>query len=74
MSRNTRTRRPLLRVRSREDVAQAEGFTGLPECFRAIASAVVGHDAFDLYVEPGVISQGDLEEGDGAFLFLVRQE
>src|SRR5271154_5565464 len=61
-------------VGSCEDVAQAEGFAGLSKGLRAIASAIVGHDAFDPYAEAGVIGQGGLEEGDGAFLFLVWQD
>ena len=61
-------------VGSREDLAQAGGVTGLPEGFGAVARAVVGHDAFDLDAELGVIGQGGLEEGDGAFLLFVRHD
>lgn len=64
----------LVRVGSREDMAQAEGFAGLPEGFGAVARAVVGHDAFDLDAEPGVIGQRGLEEGDRTFLLFVRHD
>ena len=47
---------------------------GLGEGFGAIAGAVVGHDAGDLYAEAAVASDGVLEKVDCALLLLISQD
>ena len=47
---------------------------GGPEVMAPVGRAVVGHDAFGGDAVPGEPVERAAEEGDGAFLFLVRQK
>lgn len=53
---------------------EAEIAAGLGEGLRSVAGAVVGHDAGYPDAEAGVVGHRRLEEGDGAFFFLVGQD
>ena len=54
-----------------KNVLEAELSARSGEGLGAVAGAVVGHDAGDLHAEAAVVSDGLLEEGDGALLFLI---
>jgi hypothetical protein len=51
----------------------AESLAGVAEGEGFVAGAIVGHDPGDGYPEAGVVGHGGLQEGDGAFFFLVGQ-
>src|SRR5262249_57310169 len=61
-------------VRPGEDVREAELPADFGEGLGTIAGAVVGHDACDVHAEAAVVSDGLLEEGDGALLFLITPD
>lgn len=52
---------------------EAEIAAGLSEGLRSVAGAVVSHDAGYRDAEAGVVGDRRLEEGDGAFFFLIGQ-
>jgi hypothetical protein len=56
----------LWRVRLGADVAEFEALAGASEGAGLIAGSVVGHDAPNLDAEGCIVSDGSLEEGDGA--------
>src|SRR5258706_12571406 len=56
------------------DVLDAKLLAGAGEGFREIAAAIVGHDAFDGDAEALEVSDRGEEEGDGAFLPLIRED
>jgi hypothetical protein len=55
-------------------VLDAELFAGACEGFRAIAAAVVGHDAIDANTETGEVGDRLEQKCNGAFLFLVGKD
>ena len=48
------------------DVADLEALAGCGEVTRFVTGTVVGHDPLDHHAEAFVVSDGGLEEGDGA--------
>ena len=61
-------------VGSGEDLAQTEARAGGLERLRPLARTVVCHHAFDAHTELGIVSDGGLQKGNGAFLALVRHD
>jgi len=59
------------RIGLRPDVPEAELATCIPEGEGFVAGAVVSHDPLHDDSEACVVGDADLEEGDGALLFLV---
>ncbi len=55
-------------------MAQAELADGGAERMRAVARAVVAHETLDLDAEGGEVSQGAVEEGDGAGVALIGHD
>ena len=62
------------RIRLDPDVLDAELLAGAGEGFRKIAAAIVGHDTLDGDAETPEVSDRGAEEGDGAFLPLIRED
>src|SRR5579862_2338855 len=56
------------------DVLEAEFAAGVAEVEGFVAGAVVGHDAGDVDAQASVVGHCGVEEGDGAFLFLVGHD
>src|SRR5262245_38499098 len=56
------------------DVPQAELATGLTECSGDIAATVIGHDPRNTDTKALIIEDCCLQEGDGAFLLLIRHD
>ena len=54
------------------DVLEHEGFAGIAPGEGLVAGTVVGHDPLDAHAEALVVSDGGLQEGDGADCFFVR--
>src|SRR5512147_586402 len=50
-----------------QDVLEAELLARLRKGSGAIARTIVGHDALDLDAQAGIVGNGGLEEGDGAW-------
>jgi hypothetical protein len=62
------------RIAFGEDVLEAELLARFREGSGAVARTIVGHDALDLDAQAGIVGNGGLEEGNGAFFssFITR--